>query len=172
MFSKVAIEKYFIAEKHAGLFLLIVGIIALVVACVVLFSWKTSFAKGVATSLLVAGLLQVFAGYIGFSRSDERRIDNVYAFDMNPSKLKLVELPRMQSVNRNLVIYKWISILLFLTGAGLVVFFKANTAKSFLFGLGLAFAVEAAIFAGYSSFLGQKATAYVEQLNNFFQRPS
>src|ERR1700712_3680723 len=108
MFSKADIEKYFIAEKHAGLFLLIAGIIALVVACVILFCWKTNFARGVTASLLVAGLLQVFTGYIAYSHSDERRIDNVYAFDMNPSKLKLVELPRVQAANRNLTVFRWI----------------------------------------------------------------
>jgi hypothetical protein len=164
MFTKADIEKYFVAEKHAGLLFLSLGIIAVLLAMTFFFFLKTSFAKGAAIPLLVIGCLQLFAGYTVYAHRDRQRIDNVYAFDMNPSKLKNEELPRMQAVNKNFVTYRWIEIVLMVTGMVLAIGCKGNPAKSFLFGLGLMLAVEAAMMLGVDYFAGRRAVIYTMQL--------
>ncbi len=164
MFTRADIEKYFMAEKHEGLLFLVLGIVAVLLATAFFFSLKTNFAKGAAIPLLVFGCIQFFTGYAVFARSDRQRIDNVYAFDMNPAKLKNEELPRMQAVNKNFVIYCWIEIILLITGIVLVIGYKDNPAKYFLFGLGLMIAVEAAIMLGADYFAGKRAIMYTQQL--------
>src|SRR5437762_4412597 len=98
MFSKQDIEKYFLAEKQLGLLFIVVGAVAIVLAIIFFFLLKTSFYKGAAIPLLVIGLIQLIAGTTVYKRSDNDRIRNVYAYDMNPGQLKNEELPRMQAV--------------------------------------------------------------------------
>src|SRR5271170_5936413 len=101
MFTKADIEKYFLAEKQESLAFLVVRIIAILLAAGFFFLWKTNFAKGAAVPLLIIGLIQVVVGYTVYARSDNQRIDNVYACDMNPNKLKKDELPRIKRVNKD-----------------------------------------------------------------------
>jgi hypothetical protein len=69
--------------------------------------------------LLIFGLLEAIAGYTIYNRSDKQRIDNVYAFDMNPGELKNNEFPRMQKVVKNFVIYRTVQVALLVLGAGI-----------------------------------------------------
>lgn len=170
MFSKTDIEKYFLAEKNTCLIFLIVGIAAILLAAGFFFFWKTNFAKGAAVPLLIIGLVQMIAGYVVYEKSDNQRIDNVYAFDMNPSKLKNEELPRMKMVNRNFVIYKWIEITLAITGIVLILLYKTDPEKSFLFGLGLALLIQTAIIFSADFFSAKRATIYTNQLESKFQQ--
>src|SRR5690349_13072557 len=110
MISRTDIEKYFLAEKQAGLIFLILGIAAIIVALIAILTIKTNVWKGAAIPLIIFGVIQAAAGYVVYSRSDEQRISNVYAVDMNPDKLTKEEIPRMQKVTKNFPIYKWIEV--------------------------------------------------------------
>ena len=121
MLTKAAIEKYFLAEKQESLFFLIIGIAAILLAIIFFFSWKTNFAKGAALPLLLVGLIEAAAGYVVYVRSDDQRINNVYAYDMNPGKLRNEELPRMKTVNRNFLIYRWGEIFFVIAGLVLII---------------------------------------------------
>ena len=169
MFTKADIEKYFMAEKQVSLLFIVIGIIALVLAAGFFFAWKTNFAKGAALPLLIIGLVQAIAGYAVYARSDKQRIDNVYAFDMNPGILKNEELPRMQAVNKNFVIYRWVELAFVVAGIVLVILYKSNTQKSFLFGFGVALALQAALMLGADYLAAKRAMVYMEQLERFVQ---
>lgn len=170
MFTKTDIEKYFFAEKQESLFFLIIGLIAILLAISVYFFLKSNFYKGAAIPLLVIGLIQVVVGYTVYSRSDKQRIDNVYAFDMNPWKLKNGELQRMKTVNRNFIIYRWIEIALTITGIALVFCFRGENEKSFWLGLGIALTVQAAIMLRADYFAEKRAKVYMEQLKTFAKK--
>src|SRR6185369_8574075 len=103
---------------------------------------RGQFYKGAAVPLLIIGALQLSAGVTVYRRSDDDRVRNVYAYDMNPGQLKNEELPRMQKVNRNFVIYRWTEILLLAGGILLLFYFKSKPAGQFWFGLGLTLAIE------------------------------
>ncbi|MBS1932687.1 MAG: hypothetical protein JST96_01725 [Bacteroidetes bacterium] len=170
MLTKADIEKYFLAEKHESLLFLIIGIVAILLAAGFFFFWKTNFAKGAAVPLLVIGLLQAAAGYVVYARSDSQRIDNVYAYDMNPMKLKNEELPRMKTVNRNFLIYRWVEIVFVITGLIFIVLYKNVPEKSFLFGLGVTLAIQAALLFGADFIAAKRAAVYTEQLENHFEK--
>lgn len=167
MFSKTDIEKYFFAEKHESFLFLMIGAIAILLAMVFYFFLKNNFYKGAAIPLLLIGSIQLTVGYSVYTRSDDRRIDNVYAFDMNPGKLKNEELPRMKTVNKKLVIHRWAEIALITIATGLIFYYKANETKVFLLGIGAALAIQSAFMLGADYFAGKRAKIYMEQLENF-----
>jgi Mg2+/citrate symporter len=170
MFTKTDIEKYFLTEKNAGLIFLIVGIIALLIAAGFFFFWKTNFAKGAAIPLLIFGLVQAVAGFAVYKSSDNQRIDMVYSFDMNPSKLRNEELPRMKMVNRNFVIYKWIEIALIITAIVLIVLYRNNEEKVFLFGFAITLLIQSALMFSADFVAAKRASIYTQQLETLIKK--
>ncbi len=136
MFSKTDIEQYFIAEKQAGLYFLAVGIVAVVAALILLFVMKTAFFKGFAIPLIVVGLI---AGAIGFTihkRSDNDRVRNVYAYDLNPDELKQKEYPRMQKVMKSFQVIVIAEVVFLITAIFLFFYFRTNAAQQLWSGIG------------------------------------
>ncbi len=170
MFTKADIEKYFLAEKHTGLLFLIIATVAILLALLFYFFLKNNFYKGAAIPLLVIGLIQAIAGYSVYTRSDKQRIDNVYAYDMNPLKLKNEELPRMKTVNKNFSIYQWIEIALMITGITLIFYFKSDEAKTFWLGFGIALAIQSILMFSADYLAEKRAKIYMEQLENFIKK--
>ncbi len=170
MFSKTDIEKYFIAEKQESLLFLVIGIVALVLAIAFFFFLKTNFYKGAAIPLIVIGLVQIASGYTLYKRSDEDRVRNVYAHDMNPDQLKNEELPRMKVVNRNFIIYRWIEISCVLAAALLIFFYKSNPGKTFWYGVGVTLAIQAALMLGADYFAEKRANIYSKGLESLFEK--
>src|SRR6185312_12228264 len=111
MLTKTDIEQYFMAEKSAGLFFLIAGIAAISVSVAFFIFFKTNIYKGMAWPLVLLGLIQIIVGYKIYTDSDHQRIDNVYAYDMNPAKLKSVELPRMEKAVKSITVFLWIELI-------------------------------------------------------------
>jgi hypothetical protein len=169
MFTKVDIEKYFMAEKQESLLFLLIGLASIVTALVFLFFLKTSFYKGAAIPLLVVGLLLAVVGYTVYKRSDEDRMRNVYAYDMNPAQLKTKEIPRMEKVMKNFVVYRYTEIILALAGIGLFFYFRNTVGREFWKGVGLTLAIMAitALVADY--FAEQRGKIYLTGVKEFTQ---
>jgi membrane protein YdbS with pleckstrin-like domain len=167
MFSKTDIEKYFTGEKQESLLFLIIGIAAVATAVVFFFFLKTNFYKGAAIPLFLVGLLMGIVGYTVHKRSDDDRIRNVYAYDMNPSQLKEKELPRMETVMKNFVIIRWIEIFLFLIGAALYVYFIKDFNNDLWRGLGLALAVMSLIALTADYFAEKRGNIYTKGIQSF-----
>lgn len=167
MFTKTDIEKYFIAEKQESLLFLVIGIIAIVIAVIFFFVLKTNFYKGAAISMWAIGLLMAVVGYIVYKRCDADRIQNVYAYDMNPGELKEKEIPRMKTVMKNFVIYRYTEIILSLVGIFLFFYYRNRIDQQFWAGLGLTLAIMAltALFADY--FAEKRGSIYTKGLINF-----
>ena len=170
MFTKTDIEKYFAAEKTESLIFVIIGIAAIVLAIIFFFFLKTNFYKGMALPLLLIALIQITVGYSVYKRSDDDRKKNTYAYDLNPSDLKNKEIPRMEKVNENFVLYRWIEIALILGGLVLIFIYKSNTEKSFWYGLGVGLAIQAALMLGADYFAEARAKIYTKGLQEFIQR--
>ena len=101
MFSKTDIEKYFVGEKQESLWFLVIGICAIVLALVLIIFFKASFYKGAAIPLFLIGVLLGIVGYTVYNRSDAERVNNVYAYDMNPPQLKNKEIPLQKSLRKS-----------------------------------------------------------------------
>ena len=160
MLTKNLIEKYFLAEKNESMLFMAIGILAILLAIMGWLYFKTAFWKGAAIPFLVIALMQLVVGYTVYARSDDQRIDMVYNLDMNPDKISQVELPRMEVVNKNFVIYRWIEIVLALAGMGLYVYFRENSSQEFWKGLGFALFIQAILMLGADYFAEQRAHSY------------
>ncbi|OYU56363.1 MAG: hypothetical protein CFE25_03740 [Chitinophagaceae bacterium BSSC1] len=167
MLTKTLIEKYFLAEKQESLLFISIGIIAVILAVLGWLYFKTAFWKGASIPFLAIALLQIIVGYTVYSRSDEQRIDIVYSLDMNPEQLTKVELPRMEVVNKNFVIYRWVEIALALVGMGLYVYFRENAIQEFWKGFGFALFIQAILMLGADYFAEKRAHEYTAALSSF-----
>lgn len=167
MLTKTDIEKYFNAEKNESLLFIIIGIAAITLALIFFFYLKTNFYKGASIPFLVVGLIHLFVGTIVFNRSDNDRIRNVYAYDMNPGELQTKEIPRMEEVNKQFVVYRYTEITLLLIGLSLFFYFNPQPDKRFWVGLGVALAIETAVSLGADYFAEKRATTYTSQLKDF-----
>lgn len=162
------IYRYFTAEKQESLLFLIVGIIAVMLAVVFWFFVKSNpnFFKGAAIPLLAIGLIQIVVGYSVYSRTDKQKTDIAYNIGMEPvNYVKQTELPRMKTVMKNFVIYRWVEIAFIITGLVLIFLFRSNPGKSFWYGFGIALAIQALIMLGADYFAEQRGKVYTNELN-------
>ena len=167
MFTKTDIEKYFAAEKTESLIFVCIGIAAVVLALVFFFFLKSNFHKGIALPLLLIAIIQITVGYTVYKRSDGDRKRNVYAYDLNPSELKGKEIPRMEKVNKNFLLFRWIEIALLIAGIVLIFLYRSNADKTFLYGLGLGLAIQAFLMLGADYFAEARARVYTKGLKEF-----
>ena len=161
------IYKYFIAEKQESLVFLIVGVVAVLLAVVCWFFIKSNpiFFKGAVIPLLAIGLIQMVVGYSVYSRTDKQKADIAYNIGMEPvNYVKQTELPRMKTVMKNFVIYRWVEIAFIITGLVLIFLFKSNPDKSFWCGFGIALAIQAIIMLGADYFAEKRGKLYVNEL--------
>jgi peptidoglycan/LPS O-acetylase OafA/YrhL len=161
------IYRYFTGEKQESLLFLIVGIVAVILAVVCWFFIKTnpSFFKGAAIPLLAIGLIQMVVGYSVYSRTDKQKDTIAYNIGMEPvSYVKQTEQPRMKTVMKNFIIYRWAEIAFIIAGLVLIFLFKSNPDKSFWYGLGIALAIQAVIMLGADYFAEKRGKVYVGEL--------
>ncbi|HNF30119.1 MAG TPA: hypothetical protein PLY81_07565, partial [Chitinophagaceae bacterium] len=111
MLTKATIEKFFIAEKQIGFFLLIVGLIALTIAVYALFYLKLQELKWPTIIICLLSIVMLFVGYQQVANATKSRISIIYAFDMNPELIKTQELPRVEKKIITIQVLKYISVL-------------------------------------------------------------
>jgi len=161
------IYRYFSGEKQESLLFLIVGIVAILLAVTFWFFIKTnpSFYKGAAIPLLAIGLIQMGVGYSVYSRTDKQQKDIAYNMGMEPvNYVKHTELPRMKTVMKNFIIYRWVEIAFIITGLVLIFLFRLKADKTFWYGLGLALAIQAVIMLGADFFAESRGKIYINEL--------
>lgn len=167
MFTKASIETYFLAEKNLQLICWLIGLLALMLAAVFFFYLKTQKAKGAAIVLLMMGLIFSVVGLVAYQQNDALRLQQVYAFDMNPISLKSLELPRMQ---RNLLLVNFLHRVSFVfTLLGVVAYIFTKFKKSFflLQGSAIATMILASILTGISYLSYHSTFHYIEELEEF-----
>ncbi len=167
MFQKTTIETYFSGEKSGSLVFLIIGVAAMAAGIIFLIGMRTAFWRGVALPFLVVGCLLAVVGYTVYARSDADRTRNVYAFDMNPTELKEKELPRMEKVMRNFVIYRWVEIFMAALGILLFFFFRNEETKLFWKGLGAGLTLMALVALTADYFAEKRGRIYLEGLKSW-----
>jgi glucan phosphoethanolaminetransferase (alkaline phosphatase superfamily) len=136
MFSKATIEQYFSAEKQGSLFFLSVGIVAVIAALILFFVLKTPFFRGAAIPMIIVGLIAGAIGFTIYKRSDDDRIRNVYAYDLNPDELKQKEYPRMQKVMKSFRIIIIAEVLFLIAAIFLFFYFRTNVEQQLWSGVG------------------------------------
>jgi len=164
------IYKYFVAEKQESLLFLIFGIAAIMLGIIFLLFTKSnpSFYRGAALPLLVIGIVQCTVGFTVYSRSNRQMKDVAYNMGIEPAMYaRQTELPRMEKVMKNFVIYRWMEIAFLIAGVLLIFLFRSDPGKAFWYGLGITLAIQAILMLGADFFAEQRGQEYVTQINNF-----
>jgi len=159
--------KYFIAEKQGSLFFLIVGMAAVTLAVVFWLFNKSNppFFKGIAFPLVAIGLIQIVVGYTVYSRTDKQKAAIAYYMGMDRTHyIKQTELPRMKTVMKNFVIYRWLEIAFIITGIILVVRFRLPADKAFWYGFGVALVIQSIILLGADHMAEKRGKIYTGEL--------
>jgi hypothetical protein len=167
MFTRTDIEKYFIAEKQESLLFLVIGIIAIILAVAFHFFTRPAAYKGAAIPLFLIGIIQIVVGFTVYDRSDADRIRNVYAYDMNPDQLRQEELPRMEKVAGNFVLYRWMEIAFAAAGIILIIKMGGKKGNSFWYGFGIALMIQAFLMLGADYFAERRAKKYTLGIKAF-----
>ena len=167
MFSKPDIEKYFMAEKQESLVFIIIGLLAVLAAIYFLFFHHSAFGKGISIPLLLIAAIQITVGVTVHKRSDQQRIDNVYCYDLDPSKLRNEEVPRMVTVMKNFAVLRWVEIALALAGLALVLIFRRDVNNLFWFGIGVGLGIQAILMLVADFFAERRGQVYLDGLRSF-----
>ena len=161
------VHKYFMSEKQESLLLLGLGILAIVLAVIFFFFIKSNpaFFRGAAIPLFAIGLIQSVVGYNVYARSDKQQTDIAYNIGIEPVKFTVSEeLPRMKTVMKNFIIYRYVEIALALIGIGLFFYFRSTAVHGFWKGLGLTLAMQALLMLGADYFAEQRGKTYNKAL--------
>ncbi len=136
------IVKYFTGERLESFLFLGLGILGLAIALVFLLILKTSFLKGVAIPFLLVSFLEIVVGITLIHRSpkDILRIET-YLSEKN-EMIQKEEIPRMESVMRNFVIFRYTEITLMIVGIILMYGFRQNL---LLNGIGLGLFIQSSV---------------------------
>jgi uncharacterized membrane protein len=157
------IAYYFTEEKIISIFIIAIGLISVILACIFLSVIKYSFFKGMAIPLLIIGIMQLIQGYTihECTTKDNARVEHLKQFERQ--KITSEELPRMQKVMSNFTMHKLIEICLVLLGLLLyIIYYKS--AQSFWKGFGLALLIQALILLSVDLINEKRGREYAENL--------
>jgi len=157
------VSTYFNAEKYESVFFILVGILAFMVAIYGWFIIKEAFYKGLAIPLVLVAMIQITVGTTVYFRSpkDILKLENLFALE--PQKIPTKEIPRMNTVMKNFVIYRYTELALIITGFALL-FMSGD--KQFLKGLGTGLIIQAGIMLLLDYFAERRGLDYVNYLKD------
>jgi uncharacterized membrane protein len=111
-----AIKNYFNDEKAESLLFIAFGIFAIFFAIDFFFFFKEFFWKGVAIPLFLFSLVQLVIGTTIFLRSPKDNFRVEKWLENEPEKIQSQEVPRMEKVIKNFVLYRYFEIVMIFSG--------------------------------------------------------
>lgn len=162
-----SVVKYFNGEKAESYIFILIGVIALAMALYFLFALKTSFWKGVAIPFIFVALLEFIVGYTIVTRSS-KDIIRVQTYIRNePQKIQMDEIPRMEKVLSNFVIYRYVEIALIILG---IVLMYSSMNDTFWRGIGLGLFIQASIVLSLDFFAERRGHIYILYLQELVEK--
>ena len=157
------IKNYFNAEKAESLLFIGFGIFALVLSIYFFFFIKDSFWKGLAIPLIFFSLIQIVIGTTIFTRSpkDNLKVENIFKYE--PNKIQSEEIPRMEKVMKNFVLYRYFEIAMIFLG---IILMYALSNYGFWKGFGLGLFIQCAVLLSLDFFAEKRGHFYIEHLTN------
>ncbi len=161
---KQHIETYFQAEKSESLIFISLGVLAITLAGWFWFSAKPEFYRGMAWPLLLVGVIQVVVGGSVYVRAPRDIKTVTQMTETAPDKIKSVEIPRMKTVMKNFVIYRYSEIALMMVGLALILM---NKDINFWKGVGAGLFAQATVMLLADYFAEKRGKVYIQQLMDF-----
>lgn len=162
-FSLDFVSNYFTEEKIESLFFIIIGSITVLLALIFLLIIKYSFFKGMAIPLLLLGPIQLIIGSKIYQRTPIDIVRVEQTIKTNTHDLQTIEIPRIETVLQNFVIYKWVEICLILTSIILILGFYKSP-QTFWKGFGLGLLIQTCLLLCLNVMAEQRAETYLHFL--------
>ncbi len=152
------VKTYFSAEKNESLLFVAIGIIAIALSIYFFISIKKPFYNGMAYPLIAIALIQLTVGASVYIRSpkDIVRVEQIISTDK--SKIQAEEIPRMEAVIKNFLLYRYIEIALITAGLILMFSFSNN---DLLKGIGIGLFIQSAIMLSLDFFAERRGYEYI-----------
>jgi hypothetical protein len=156
------IRVYFNAEKAESVFFVLGGMLAIVISVYCWISVKKPFYSGLAFPLIFVGIIQVTAGTLLYLRSprDTERVLNYMTLE--PERIQLEEIPRMETVLQRFTYYKYLELAFILLGLILMCFPQTS---DLIKGIGLGLFVQGAVMLGADYVAEYRAHEYLRMLH-------
>lgn len=161
------IVKYFTGEKLESLLFLGMGIIGVAIAMYLYFALKTSFYKGIAIPFLLVAILEIIVGVTIVNRSpkDVIRVENYLT--NNIGMIQTTEIPRMEKVMHNFVIFRYVEIILIIFGIMLMYGFRQKLLWN---GIGLGLFIQSSIVLILDFFAERRGEIYLAYLRGLIDK--
>ena len=155
------INDYFGAERLESLLFIALGIVALAIAAYALLASQNALLRGAAWPLALVALIQLGVGGGVYLRSpkDIARVHHIVQAE--GKRVRSEEIPRMEVVVRNFVLYRWIEIGLLVAAILLLAFAPAASAWR---GAGIGLLVQAGLMLALDFFAERRAMVYLDWL--------
>ena len=155
------VERYFKAERAECLLGIFISLISLSLSAAFIGMEKQPFYTGTAIIFLIAALVEFAICYTVFVRSP-KDIVRVNGFLLNDkSKIQSEEIPRMEKVLRNFIVYRWGEMVLALIGLAVLFIFPYATVWK---GIGAALFIHAGILLVFDFFAEERGKKYLKFL--------
>jgi hypothetical protein len=155
--------QYFNGEKAESYIFLIAGLLGLGLSLYLLLIKSSPFWKGFAIPCILVSILEIIVAVTLIYRSPKDIIRVEQYIKNEPDKIKTEEIPRMEKVMKNFVVFRYSEIALILVGIILYLTFQQHI---FWKGLGLGLFLQASIVLLLDYFAEKRGLLYLEYLNN------
>jgi DMSO reductase anchor subunit len=155
------IVKYFSAEKSESLLFLAVGIIMVLTSGYFLFKLRQPFTTGMAYPLITIALIQLTVGSSIYLRSPKDISRVTELVQNNSSRVQSEEVPRMEAVMKNFVLYRWVEIVLIVIGLFLLFLPLSSQLRR---GVGLGLLIQSSLMLVLDLFAENRGKTYLEFL--------
>jgi hypothetical protein len=162
-----SVEKYFHGEKAESWLFIVLGIVTLALALYFVFMLKTSFWRGMAIPFIAVALLEFTVGITLVLRTpkDISRVENFITRE--PQKIETEEIPRMEKVMTQFVVFRYVEIALLIIG----IFFMYQTKDDTLWrGIGFGLFTQASVVLILDFFAERRGHHYLKFLTDFTER--
>ena len=158
-----SISKYFNAEKNESILFIVIGVLALCISSYFIFKLKQHYFNGMSYSFIAIALIQITVGLSIFIRSpkDILRVNQIV--QTNKTAIKTDEIPRMNKVMSNFILYRWIEIALIVVG--IVLYFVFQTSSIYK-GIGLGLIIQSSFMLILDYFAENRGKIYLEYLKS------
>ncbi len=166
MKSKIIMEqvsKYFSAEKGESILFITVGLLSLILSIYFLIKLKQPLFSGLSYSFITIAFVELAIGISIYFRSPKDMIRVNQFIQTEIVKIQSEEIPRMETVLNNFVIYRWIEIGFVLIGIAMFLYFQTTTLWR---GVGLGLSIQASLLLLLDFIAESRGKIYLEHLQN------
>ena len=146
------VTQYFKEEKKESVFFILIGLLSVLVSLFFLFVRDEAYFAGISYAIISIGLVQLVVGTTILLRSDIDIVRVNHFIERERKSIRDYEIPRMEQVMKNFVIYCWVEIGLIILGFLLFLNFDTKTMGK---GLGLGLVIQSSIML-FLDFLAEK----------------